>query len=66
MGEMADFVLDNDEFEPLYDHGGLLSCRYCGESDLHWELDERTDKHRLTNAEYLVHVCDQYREARHG
>jgi len=61
MGDMADYIIDSwfwddpDNPNPLYDLGGLLTCKYCGEEGLHWE--KHTRKWRLANANRKIHDC---------
>ena len=62
---MADFVNDNGCFDydgPLYDYGGTIQCKYCGEEDLHWGAigDRRKKKYRLLNSKGEIHECPEY------
>jgi hypothetical protein len=37
MGDIADYYLDEMlDDELLYDYGGTISCRCCGDDELHW------------------------------
>lgn len=63
MGEMADFVNDCSDIDQLYDYGGVLSCRYCNKTDLHW-VNLGTYRHpcyRLADDSNIVHTCKKYK-----
>jgi hypothetical protein len=55
MGDMSDMVNDGIP-EPLYDYGGTLSCRYCGQSGLHWEQTIH-GKWWLADSNFEFHQC---------
>lgn len=59
MGDMADMVNDGDPDGVLYDYGGDLSCKHCGESELHWVEGgtKRNPTWRLADEDGHVHSC---------
>jgi hypothetical protein len=60
MGDITDMIHETDEVDPLYDLGGMKSCRHCKTSNLHWVLDEGTGKHRLAGENGKIHTCKEY------
>jgi len=59
---MSDFTDDMEHYDPeieenLYLFGGLLSCKFCGEDNLHWELIDDLFKYKLCNNNRIIHEC---------
>jgi len=65
MGDMADWTIENGmlsdlEDEGLFEFGGRLQCKHCGEDSLHWEKTLE-GKWRLADDDLVVHSCSEWK-----
>jgi hypothetical protein len=59
MGDMADFTNDQNPDAPLYDYGGVKTCRCCKQTGFHWTNSGTTRAPRwvLVDFKGKLHNC---------